>query len=175
MGSHFLLQGIFPTQGWIPGLLKLKVSEARGRNRRLFLNCAHLQSFKPLFGITAAQLCSLTSLISLLSLLTAKLWTVAHQASLSNGMSQARILEWVAISISRGSSRLRDRTCVSCIGKQMLYRWATKETLLPLLSVVVQALESDHPSWNSLTLASSVRWVKLQPLKMPVPLSEKWR
>ena len=29
MGCHFLLQGIFPTQGWIPGLLKLKVSEAQ--------------------------------------------------------------------------------------------------------------------------------------------------
>ena len=28
---------------------------------------------------------------------------------------QARILEWVAISCSRGSSQPRDRTCVSCI------------------------------------------------------------
>ena len=37
---------------------------------------------------------------------------------------QARILEWVAISFSRGSSRPRDRThvsCVSCIGRQVLY------------------------------------------------------
>ena len=37
---------------------------------------------------------------------------------------QARILEWVAMSSSRGSSQLRDRTCVSCascIGKQVLY------------------------------------------------------
>ena len=32
-----------------------------------------------------------------------------------HGISQARILEWVAISFSRGSSPLRDRTCVSCI------------------------------------------------------------
>ena len=30
---------------------------------------------------------------------------------------QARILEWVAISFSRGSSPPRDRTCVSCIGR----------------------------------------------------------
>ena len=29
---------------------------------------------------------------------------------------QARILEWAAISFSRGSSRPRDRTRVSCIG-----------------------------------------------------------
>ena len=32
-----------------------------------------------------------------------------------HGILQARILEWVAISFSRGSSLLRDRTQVSCI------------------------------------------------------------
>ena len=31
-----------------------------------------------------------------------------------HGLLQARILEWVAIPFSRGSSRLRDRTQVSC-------------------------------------------------------------
>ena len=40
------------------------------------------------------------------------------------GISQARILEWVAISSSRGSSWPRDRTWVSCIGRQVLYHWA---------------------------------------------------
>ena len=34
------------------------------------------------------------------------------------GISQARILEWVAISFSRGSSRPRDRTHTSCIGSR---------------------------------------------------------
>ena len=37
-----------------------------------------------------------------------------------HGISQARILEWVAISSSRGSSRPRDRTHVACIGRQIL-------------------------------------------------------
>ena len=32
-----------------------------------------------------------------------------------HGISQARILEWIAISFSRESSQLRDQTCVSCI------------------------------------------------------------
>ena len=32
-----------------------------------------------------------------------------------HGIFQARILEWVAISFSRGSSQPRDRTQVSCI------------------------------------------------------------
>ena len=40
---------------------------------------------------------------------------------------QARILEWVAISFSRGSSQPRDRTYVSCIGRWILYQWATRE------------------------------------------------
>ena len=35
--------------------------------------------------------------------------------SFVHGISQARILEWVAISFSRGSSWLRDRSCVSCV------------------------------------------------------------
>ena len=42
-------------------------------------------------------------------------WTVAHQAPLSMGILQARILEWVAMPSSRGSSQPRDRTQVFCI------------------------------------------------------------
>ena len=37
-----------------------------------------------------------------------------------HGISQARILEGVAISFSRGSSRSRDQTRISCIGRQIL-------------------------------------------------------
>ena len=37
-----------------------------------------------------------------------------------HGISQARMLEWVAISFSRESQH-RDWTCVSCIGRQILY------------------------------------------------------
>ena len=44
-----------------------------------------------------------------------------------HGISQARILEWVAISFSRVSSWPRDQTCVSCIGRWILYHWATWE------------------------------------------------
>ena len=47
-----------------------------------------------------------------------------------HGILQARILEWVAISFSRGSSQPKDRiciSCVSCIGRQLLYRCSTWE------------------------------------------------
>ena len=36
------------------------------------------------------------------------------------GIILARILEWVAISSSRGSSQPRDETCISCIGRRIL-------------------------------------------------------
>ena len=42
-----------------------------------------------------------------------------------HGISQTRILEWVALSFSRGSSWSRDKTCVSCIGREILYHWDT--------------------------------------------------
>ena len=45
-----------------------------------------------------------------------------------HGILQARILEWIAISFSRGSSLPRDRTTISFIGKWILYQWATWET-----------------------------------------------
>ena len=51
--------------------------------------------------------------------------TVVPQAPLS----QARILEWVAISFSKGSSQSRDWTHVSCICRQILYQWETRELI----------------------------------------------
>ena len=50
------------------------------------------------------------------------LWTIAHQAP--PGILQTRILEWVAVPSSRGSSRPRDRTCISyvfCIGRILCF------------------------------------------------------
>ena len=56
--------------------------------------------------------------------LFASLWTVAHQAPLSMGILQAKILQWVAIPFSGGIFLIRDRTCVSyvsCIGRHIVY------------------------------------------------------
>ena len=52
------------------------------------------------------------------------------------GFSQARVLEWVAISFSRGSFLLRDWTHISsvfCVGRQILYHWATWEACSQIL------------------------------------------
>ena len=47
---------------------------------------------------------------------------------------QIRILEWVAISFSKGSSRPRDQTHVCCIGRQILHHCTTRE--VPVLGTM---------------------------------------
>ena len=49
-----------------------------------------------------------------------------------HGISQARILEWVAISFSKRSSLPRDWTPISWIGSWILYHWATSGALMGL-------------------------------------------
>ena len=46
-----------------------------------------------------------------------------------HGVVQSRILEWVAIPFSRGSSQLRDWTWVSCIADRLFIIWGTREAL----------------------------------------------
>ena len=58
-----------------------------------------------------------------------------------HGIFQARMLEWVAISFSRGSSRPRDWTWVSCTAGRFFTIWATREApcithLLSLSSLI---------------------------------------
>ena len=50
-----------------------------------------------------------------------------------NGILQARILAWVAIPFSRGSSQPRDQTWVSCIAGKFFTIWAYKweDSVLP--------------------------------------------
>ena len=47
-----------------------------------------------------------------------------------HGILQARILEWVTILFSRGSSQPRDQTQVSCIAGGLFKSWATRETFM---------------------------------------------
>ena len=80
----------------------------------------------PSYEVTEQEWCPKTSFIK--SCLVTKScptlatpWTVARQASSVHGISQARILGWVAISISRGSSQPRHRTWVSCNTGELLH------------------------------------------------------
>ena len=103
VGSHFLLQGIFRTQGSNPGL----------PHCRQTLYClSHRESESEI-----AQLCP----------------TLCYPMDYSlpdssvHGIFQARVLEWVAISFSRGSSWPRDRTWVSRIAGRRFTISATRE------------------------------------------------
>ena len=51
-----------------------------------------------------------------------------------HGILQARILEWVAVPFSRGSSQPRNRAQVSCIAGGFFTSWATREAPLCLVS-----------------------------------------
>ena len=54
------------------------------------------------------------------------------------GISQARKLEWVAISFSGGSSPPRDQTWVSCIGTWILYCWVARKAHRSPLTITNQ-------------------------------------
>ena len=51
-----------------------------------------------------------------------------------HGIPQARLLEWVAISFSRGSSQPRDWTFISWIGRQIIYHRPPVDSYLYLIS-----------------------------------------
>ena len=57
-----------------------------------------------------------------------------------HGILQARILEWVPLSFSRGSSQPRDWTQVSCIIGRFFTIWATRE---------VTCLYQADPNWHA--------------------------
>ena len=67
-------------------------------------------------------------------------WTCSPPGSSCHGISKARILEWVAISFSRGSFWPRDQTrisCVSCIAGRVFTRWAFWEVVSTRVSIFI--------------------------------------
>ena len=70
-------------------------------------------------------------------------WTVAHQPPLSVGILQTRILEWVAMPSSRGSSQPRGGTQVSHIAGRFFTIWATREDN-SLVSISLESVTENH-------------------------------
>ena len=138
VGCHLLLQGIFPTQGLNPQLLCL----LHGQSDPLPLH--YLWSMRDIFYLRKclSPFClKSTDLISVTidyyyfffycSRLVTQSWPTlcdlvecSPLGSSVHGLLQARILGWVAISFSRGSSWPRDWTPVSCIAGIFLTDWA---------------------------------------------------
>ena len=70
---------------------------------------------------------------------------------------QARILEWVANTFSRGSSQPRDQTQVSCIAGVFFTKWATREAQSSSSSYLLLM----HAIWNTLGLFQMVAFLSL--------------
>ena len=65
-------------------------------------------------------------------------------ASSVHGIFQARVLEWVAFSFSRGSSQPRDWTQVSHIAGRCFTVWATREALLSVWEHKMKATVTEN-------------------------------
>ena len=99
VGCHVLLQGIFLDPGIEPKSPAWQAAEPPGKQPRKSYFTHWWWFSKP---------CP--------TLVTRSKWsTCSPPGSSVHGISQARILEWVAMSFSRGSSQPRDWTRVSCI------------------------------------------------------------
>ena len=81
------------------------------------------------------------------------------------GILQARILEWVAIPFSRGSSRPRDRIWVSCIGRWILYHWATRDAQIGLYMTINGHLLTHGALPHS--SKSNVSWFDISDILLP--------
>ena len=58
-----------------------------------------------------------------------------------HGILQARIIEWVAVPFSTGSSQPRDRTQVSHMAGRFFTSWATREALSEYQGPSAQAFQ----------------------------------
>ena len=76
-----------------------------------------------------------------------------------HGILQARILEWVAIPSSMGSSQTRDWTQVSCITGRFFTIWATREAPESLM----EDFKKENAGLSSVQLSRSVVSNSLQP------------
>ena len=103
------------------------------RQRILFLPFLRKLEYKEKWSYPGSLLVSVT-LASDLCMYVSSVLTLCDPMDCSlpgssvHGIFQARILEWVAIFSSRGSSQPKDQTrpsCSSCTGRQILYQWAT--------------------------------------------------
>ena len=82
--------------------------------------------------------------------LFAALWTVAHQVPLSMGFFRQEYWSGLPFSFSRDSSWPKDWTCiscVSCIGRWILYHCATWKAPLPYL-ILAKRSRNEKSIWK---------------------------
>ena len=103
----------------------------------LCYKCGHSFTFSPQFSFLSVPSSFLSLCVGVLCLVTQLCPTLRDPLDCSlpsssvHGIFSGKNTEWIAISFSRGSSRLRDRTrvsYVSCIAGRFYTIWAIRET-----------------------------------------------
>ena len=118
-----------------------------------------------------------------------------------HGILQARILKWVAIPFSRGSSQPRGWTWISCIAGRFFTIWATKTFLYKWTRQRLHVTRGSNPSQSRMCAAvlcdgagrqadgwrshpredlsvrgcKEVVWTARHPLPRPVVLDQLWK
>ena len=133
LDCHFQLQGIFPVQGSNLHLLCLLLWQAGSLPLGAFLLtlCRLYTSYYRHFVFAVSVQFSRSVMSDSLwprELQHARPRTAGHQAPLPMGFSQARILEKVTISFSRGSSWPREWMRICCNSRWILSHWTISET-----------------------------------------------
>ena len=77
-----------------------------------------------------------------------------------HGIFQTRVLEWVAISFSRGSSQPRDWNQVFCIVDRCFTTWANREVQELMLNLKLQYF--GHLMWRTDSLEKILMLVKIE-------------
>ena len=87
------------------------------------------------------------------------------------GISQARILQWVAIFFSKGSFQPRDRTRVSWIAGRFFTDWATREAQISptqLCKTSIWGKEKVIEFWHCHLISYLIYWNSTDFLKAPL-------
>ena len=111
-----------------------------------------IQSFLNLYNIFLLQAINLVLHVCMCAQLCPTLCksrNCSPSGSAVHGISQARILERVVIAFSRGSSLPRDWACISCIGRWILYHWATQSRLPGEISITSD-MQMTPPLWQKM-------------------------
>ena len=132
VGRFFLLQGIFPTQGSNPGLPHC---------RRILYQLSHKGSPRILEWVKLSEVAQLCPTLC-------DPMDCSLPGSAVHGIFQAIVLEWIAISFSRGSFRPRDRTWVS----RIIDRRLTEPPAYSLTKILYRKV-----MWNTATKEISIR------------------
>ena len=87
---------------------------------------------------------------------------------------QARILEWIPISFSRGSSRPKDWTLVSCIAGRFFTVWATTEVLVLYCKLIKVEISSPRYSLSSSFAIELPLWDLIKKKNSSVLALKRW-